>query len=159
MLKLDKVDLKILEALRQDGRMTKTRLAERVNLSPAACWERLNRLEKSKVIASYGARIDMSRLARFTTILVEVTLRSHKQSDFRRFEAAVIREPQIVACDATGGGVDYIMRIVARDIDAYQALIERLLEADIGIDRYTTYVVTKSIKDGDPAGASTQLIA
>ena len=55
------------------------------------------------------------------------------------------REPAIVACDATGGGIDYIMRVVVPDIDAYQRLIDRLLEPAIGIERYYTYIVTKSI--------------
>lgn len=159
MTKLDKIDLRILEALRRDGRMTKLRLAETVHLSPAACWERLARLEKTGIIAGYAARIDVGRLGRFTTVLVEVTLSSHRQADFQRFEAAVQNEPLIVACDATGGGVDYIMRVVAADIEAYQALIDRLLAAEIGIDRYVTYVVTKTIKDGRDAGPLLEAMA
>jgi len=57
-----------------------------------------------------------------------------------------MREPAIVGCDAVGGGVDYVLRIVAADIDAYQRLIDHLLGEDLSIDRYFTYVVTKTIK-------------
>lgn len=145
-MKLDKIDMNIIRTLQADGRMTKLRLAEAVNLSPAACWERLHRLESSGVITGYGARVDIEKFARQTTCLVEVTLKSHQQIDFERFESAVMQEPSIVACDATGGGIDYILRIVSQDIEAYQQLIDRLLSLNLSIDRYFTYVVTKSVK-------------
>jgi Lrp/AsnC family transcriptional regulator, regulator of ectoine-degradation genes len=149
-MKLDKIDLKILAALQRDGRMTKIRLAETVHLSPTACWERLSRLEKSGVITGYTARINTEKLARRTAVLVEITLKSHQQSDFSRFEEAVLQEPAIVSCDATGGGVDYILKVVSEDIDAYQRLIDRLLQLDLGIERYFTYVITKNVKNSDP---------
>ncbi|SCZ11967.1 Lrp/AsnC family transcriptional regulator [Microvirga guangxiensis] len=149
-MKLDKIDLKILAALQSDGRMTKIRLAEAVNLSPTACWERLSRLEKSGVIAGYSARINTDKFVRQTAVLVEIMLRSHQQSDFERFEEVILKEPAIVSCDATGGGVDYILRVVSEDIDAYQRLIDRLLRLELGIERYFTYVVTKNVKASDP---------
>ena len=148
MIKLDRSDLAILAALQRDGRMTKLRLAQEVGMSPTACWDRLRRLEDAGVIAGYEARIDAQRLGRFATLIVEVTLKSHRQADFQRFEAAVRAEPLIVGCDATGGGIDYVLRVVAPDIDAYQRMIDDLLASEIGIDRYFTYVVTKSIKRG-----------
>jgi Lrp/AsnC family transcriptional regulator of ectoine degradation len=149
-MKLDKIDLKILAALQRDGRMTKLRLAEAVNLSPTACWERLSRLEKAGVITGYTARINMDKLVRRTTVLMEIMLKSHQQADFQRFEAAILKEPAIVSCDATGGGVDYILKVVSEDIDAYQRLIDKLLQLDLGIERYFTYVVTKNVKTSDP---------
>jgi Lrp/AsnC family transcriptional regulator of ectoine degradation len=149
-MKLDKIDLKVLAALQRDGRITKIRLAEAVNLSPTACWERLSRLEKSGVIAGYTARINADKLARRTAVLVEIMLRSHQQSDFDHFEEAILKEPAIVSCDATGGGVDYILKIVSEDIDAYQRLIDKLLRLNLGIERYFTYVITKNVKTSDP---------
>jgi Lrp/AsnC family transcriptional regulator, regulator of ectoine-degradation genes len=148
-MKLDKIDLKILAALQIDGRMTKLKLAEAVNLSPTACWERLSRLEKSGVITGYTARINPEKFGRRTTVLVEIMLKSHQQADFQRFETAIMKEPSIISCDATGGGVDYILKVAADDIDAYQRLIDRLLTQELGIDRYFTYIVTKSVKATD----------
>jgi Lrp/AsnC family transcriptional regulator, regulator of ectoine-degradation genes len=147
MLKLDPVDLRILAALQRDGRITKLALAQEVGLSSAACWERLRRLESSGAIAGYTARIDGAKLARFVTILVEITLKSHRQADFARFEAEIRREPAVVSCEAVGGGVDYVMRIVTTDIATYQALIDDWLSRDVGIARYFTYVVTKTVKE------------
>lgn len=145
-MKLDAIDLKIIAALRRDGRMTKLKLAEAANLSPAACWERLRRLEDSGVIKGYTAIVDLEADARRTTVIVEISLKSHQQADFRRFEEAVAREPAIIACDATGGGIDYILRVVVPDIDSYQRLIDRLLAPQIGIERYFSYVVTKTVR-------------
>ncbi|WP_265285094.1 Lrp/AsnC family transcriptional regulator [Verminephrobacter aporrectodeae] len=144
-LKLDAIDLKIVVALRQDGRMTKLKLAETVALSPAACWERLRRLEAAGVIKGYTAIVDLEADAPRAAIIVELSLRSHQQADFRRFEEAIAQEPCIVACDATGGDIDYIMRVVVPDIGSYQRLIDRLLDAQIGIERYFSYVVTKVV--------------
>jgi Lrp/AsnC family transcriptional regulator of ectoine degradation len=103
-------------------------------------------LEEAGVISGFSVGIDAAKIGRFITVLVEIMLKSHRQSDFQRLEAAVRREAAIVGCDAVGGGVDYLLRIVAPDIDAYQRLIDRLLSEDLGIDRYFTYVVTKTIK-------------
>lgn len=146
-VKLDETDLKILAALQREGRMTKVKLAEAVNLSPTPCWERLRRLEQAGVISGYHARVNLGKLTRAILVLVEVTLKRHRQEDFDRFEAAVRATPEIVECHATGGGIDYILKVIAPDVDAYQRLIDRLLVEDVGIDRYFTYIVTKPIKE------------
>lgn len=148
MIKLDSADLRILSVLQRDGRITKLRLAEAVNLSPTACWERFTRLERSGIIVGFRAELDLEKLRPLAHVLVEVMLKSHRQADFHRFEEVMRGEPEIIACDATGGGVDYLLRVATRNIETYQSLIERLLAAEIGIDRYFTYVVTKTIKSG-----------
>lgn len=66
--------------------------------------------------------------------------------------------PEIVRCDAIGGGIDYLLMVAARDMAGYQVLINRLLEADIGVSRYFTYVITKTVKH-DPAGLAALLLA
>lgn len=144
--KLDAIDVKILAALQREGRMTKTALAETVSLSPTPCWERLKRLEKAGYIKGYRAELALEKLGAVTTVLVEVTLKQHRYEDFARFEQAIHGLDEIVECQATGGGIDYFLKVVAPDIDAYQRLIDRLLIADIGIDRYFTYVVTRPVK-------------
>lgn len=146
-MKLDEIDIRILAVLQREGRITKLKLAEKVNLSATPCWERLRRLEKNGVIAGYHARIDLARLARFTLVLTEITLHRHQQADFQRFEQSMRETPEVLECYATGGGIDYLVKVVARDVDHYQRLIDGLLTSDIGIDRYFTYIVTKPIKE------------
>lgn len=146
-VKLDAIDLKILETLQREGRITKTALAERVNLSPTPCWERLKRLEAKGVITGYHAEISLKVLTPSTSVLTEITLKQHTQAAFLRFEAAIQTVPEVVNCWALGGGIDYLLEVVTRDVDAYQRLVDRLLTDDIGIDRYFTYIVTKTVKE------------
>src|SRR5690606_37553145 len=149
-IKLDSIDLRILSEIQKEGRITKLALAERVGLSPTPAWMRLKRLEDAGVISGYHARVALKLIAPVTTVFVEVSLGAHRQADFDRFERAVRDIPEIVSCWSIGGGVDYLMRFVTKDIDAYQRLIDDLLARHVGIDRYFTYIVTKTVKD-EPA--------
>ena len=144
--RLDAFDVRILAVLQRNGRITKIRLAEEIGLSPSPCWERMRRLEACGLIRGYHADIELDRLLNTATIFVEVTLRSHTADDFGRFERAIDEVPEVVDCYATGGGIDYLMRLITLDIDHYQRVIDGLLLAEIGIDRYFTYIVTKQVK-------------
>lgn len=146
-LKLDGRDLKILSILQREGRMPKATLAERVNLTPTPCWERLKRLEDAGVIESYGARISLRSFGALTMVFVQIELESHQVEDFARFEDAVGAVDEITECWAVGGGIDYMIKVITRDLETYQALIETLLAAQIGIKRYYSYVVTAPVKD------------
>ena len=145
-MKLDRIDLKILETLQRDGRITKQRLADRVGLSPSACFERLRRLEAAGYLQGIHAALDLDRIARNVVVLVEVELAVHSTAAFDRFEQAVDAVDEVLDCWSVGGRTDYFLRVVARDIAHYQAVIDRLLDADIGISRYQSYVVTKHAK-------------
>ena len=146
-MKLDAIDLRILDAIQRDGRITKLALAEKAGLSPTPCWMRLQKLEKAGVVSGYHAHLNLRKVAPVATVLMEVTLANHRQADFERFERAVATIPEIVACWSVGGGVDYVLKIMAADIDGYQRLVDGLLDREIGIERYFTYIVTKTIKE------------
>lgn len=145
-MRLDARDLDILRILSREGRITKSALAERVGLSPTPCWERLKKLEKSGIIDSYRAEINLRRIGPNVSIFVTAELADHTAASFRAFEAAIQGYDEVVACWALGGGFDYILQVVTRDIDAYQRLIDDMLEARIGLARYFTYIVTKPVK-------------
>ncbi len=147
LIYLDPTDLRILTEIQRDGRITKLALAEKVGLSPTPCWTRLKRLEQRGIIVGYSARLALRQVAPWVLVLVELTLRNHRQSDFDRFEKVVREVPEIMTCWAVGGGVDYVLKTIAKDVNAYQILIDSLLARDIGIDRYFTYIVTKVVKD------------
>lgn len=145
--KLDAIDVRILSVIQREGRITKLALAERVGLSATPCWNRLKRLEEAGIIRDYRARISLARLGKPASVFMEATLSNHRQADFDRFERAIREIPEVIGCWAVGGGIDYLLLIVARDIDAYQRLVDDMLAREIGIARYFTYVVTKAIKD------------
>jgi Lrp/AsnC family transcriptional regulator of ectoine degradation len=146
-MKLDAIDIRILEAVQADGRITKLALAEKVGLSPTPCWLRLRKLEKAGIITSYHARIATRQIAPLASVMVEITLANHRQADFDRFERIISTIPEITCCWSVGGGVDYILKIVTADIDTYQRLIDSLLDRQLGIERYFTYIVTKTVKE------------
>jgi Lrp/AsnC family transcriptional regulator of ectoine degradation len=146
-LKLDARDIKILSILQREGRIPKAALAERVNLSATPCWERLRRLEDAGIIESYGAQVSLAAFGPVTVVFVQVEIESHRHEDFTRFEEAIRTTPEIVECWAIGGGMDYMCKIVVRHLTDYQALIEALLDRQIGIKRYYTYVVTSPVKN------------
>ena len=98
------------------------------------------------MIESYRANINLRKLGPHVTIFVAAELNDHTAASFQTFEAAMQRYDEVTACWALGGGFDYILQIVTRDIDAYQRLIDAMLDARIGLARYFTYVVTKPVK-------------
>jgi Lrp/AsnC family transcriptional regulator, regulator of ectoine-degradation genes len=145
--RLDARDIRILSILQREGRISKTALAERVNLSSTPCWERLRRLEQAGIIESYGAQISLKAFGPVTIVFVEVSIENHRREDFERFENAIAQVPEIVECWALGGGIDYLCKVVVRNLADYQELIEGLLVQQIGIQRYFTYVVTAPVKN------------
>lgn len=148
MLKLDDRDVKILSILAREGRISKAELAKRVNLSAAPAWERMKRLEEAGLITGYHAAVALKKLAPHLVVFLAAELESHRAQDFQAFERAIARLDEVVACWAVGGGFDYILQVVTRDIDSYQRLVDHLLEAKAGLSRYFTYVVTKPVKQG-----------
>ncbi len=147
MPKLDRFDLVILEALQRDGRMTRVKLSKEVGLSPTPCHERVKRLEQCRFIKSYHAEVDINRLMKVSFVYVTVTLGSHRSADFTIFERNIKTYPEVLECHALGGGIDYIMKVVAHNISVYQEFMEKLLESNIGINQYFTHFVTKPVKE------------
>jgi Lrp/AsnC family transcriptional regulator of ectoine degradation len=145
-MKLDEIDLKILIALQEDGRITKTKLAEKVHLSVSPCHERLKRLEQAGYIEGYFAKIDIDRIVANSLVLVQIHLKQHRSEDFSKFEEAILATPEVVECHALGGGVDYILKMIVNNIHHYQQKIEFLLNSELNIDRYYTHIVTKPVK-------------
>ena len=147
---LDAIDIRILGAVQRHGQLSKTRLAEIVNLSPSPCWARLDKLKAAGLIRGYGAEIALEKIADFTRVIVTVSLTHHRRTDFDRFEAHIAKLDEITDCVATGGGMDYIMTIYVRNVAAFEAMMADLLDSDIEIDRYTTYFTTRTIKRTPP---------
>ncbi len=147
---LDAIDIRILSAVQNHGRLSKTRLAEIVNLSPTPCWARFNRLKTAGLIRGYHADIALGSIAGLTQVVVTVSLTHHRKSDFDRFEAHIRKLDEVTECIATGGGTDYVLKILSPSLADFQCLMESLLAAELEIDRYMTYIVTREIKSGPP---------
>jgi len=142
--KLDRLDLRILAHLQTHGRMTNVELAEAVGLSASPCLLRVKRLEKSGYIAGYGAFLNLEKLGDVLTVFTEITLSNHRRDDFVRFETSIATVDQIMECHLISGGYDYLLRFVTRGVNHYQSIIDDLLNRNIGIEKYFSYMVIKS---------------
>jgi DNA-binding Lrp family transcriptional regulator len=142
--KLDRIDIKILAELQRNGRITNTALAEAVGLSQSPCLQRLKRLEAKGYILGYGAQIDIGKLADAITVFTEVTLSDHRREDFAKFETGISGFPEVAECHSISGGYDYLLKFICRSVSHYQATIERILDARIGIEKYFSYIVIRS---------------
>jgi Lrp/AsnC family transcriptional regulator of ectoine degradation len=147
---LDATDIRILSAIQQHGQLSKTKLAEIANISATPCLARLNRLKAAGFIRGYHADIALELVAHFTKVVVTISLTHHRKADFDRFEAFIANIDEITDCVATGGGMDYVMETITPDLAAFQSLMETMLTAELGIDRYMTYIATRRVKSGRP---------
>lgn len=144
---LDRLDIKILEHLQREGRCSNVELAEAVGLSQSPCLMRTKRLQDIGVIRGYGADIALEKLGSHVIVFSEVTISSHRPHDFRKFEAGAGKYHEIVECYNVSGGYDYLLKIVAPSIAYFQALMDRLLEDDIGIEKFASRIVLRQPLD------------
>lgn len=142
--KLDRIDVRILAELQKNGRITNVELAEAVNLSPSPCLSRVKKLQSAGYISGFSAQINSAKIGATMTVFTEVTLRNHRQIDFARFQQAVERIEACVECHLISGGYDYLLKFVTARIGDYQSIMEGLLDKDLGIDKYFSFVVLKS---------------
>ncbi len=142
--KLDKIDINILVHLQKDGQLTNVQLAQKVGLSPSPCLQRVKRLEQAGYITGYGARINLAKLTETITVFTEVTLSDHRRNDFVKFESSIRNVEELIECHLLSGGYDYLLRFVARSVNHYQEIIEDLIDRNIGIEKYFSYIVLKT---------------
>ena len=140
---IDRFDLKILVHLQRDGRCSNVELADAVGLSQSPCLVRTKRLQQLGVIRSYGADVALEKLGEHVIVFSEVTISSHRRHDFRKFEEAAARHPEIVECYNLSGGYDYLLKVVAPSVARFQELMERMLESDIGIEKFNSRIVLR----------------
>jgi DNA-binding Lrp family transcriptional regulator len=147
---VDQIDRAILAELQADGRLTVTELADRVRLTPGPCHRRLRELERSGVITGYHALVDPAAVGLGFEALVQVTLERGDAGTVTAFEAAVADLPQVRHAERLFGDPDYLLRVVARDLDSYAALRDQKLATLPGLHRLTSTIVMKRIVENRP---------
>lgn len=158
MVELDSRDIEILKVLQEEGRITNRDLAARVGLSPSTCLVRVRRLEKSRVIRSYHARLDLSRIAPSIQCIALVKLSHHGSGVFQKFSSAARRLPEVVECLMLSGHYDFMVKVVCTDIARYNALNDRLLSLGVGVDSISSYVVMEESKPHAGAALDTLIV-
>jgi DNA-binding Lrp family transcriptional regulator len=145
-LKVDQLNLSILEALQENGRMSNQDLAERVALSPSACLMRVRRLEAEGLIRRYLADLDLDRLEHVLEAFIEVTLGNHDRTELTRFERAMREHPHVVTCHRVSGQFDNLVQVVARDMQQLKEIADDLLSGGLGVTKIATIPVMERVK-------------
>jgi DNA-binding Lrp family transcriptional regulator len=147
---MDEINRKILAELQQDGRLTVTELADRVRLTPAPCHRRLRELERAGVITGYRAVLDPAAVGLGFEALVSVTMDREDADTIAAFEAALVAVPEIRHAERLFGDPDYLLRVVAVDLNDYATLRDQKLAMLPGVQRITSTIVMRRIVDNRP---------
>lgn len=147
---MDAMDRKILAELQMDGRLTVTELAARVRLSVSPCHRRLRDLERAGAIRGYRAIVDPAAVGLTFEALVFATLRWEDASTVTDFEQAVAAVPHVIQAQRLFGEPDYLLRVAAADLSAFQQLYDGRLATLPGVQRLTSTLVMKQVVQDRP---------
>lgn len=142
----DSYSLRILQELQRDARQTVQQIAEAVGLSSTPCWKRIKDMEAAGIITGYTALVDREKVGLNLLVVVEVNLGQHSEDTVQQFERAVAATPQIVRCLSTTGQADYLLTVMARDIQHYEQFLQRSLFRLPGVTHVRSSIVLREVK-------------
>jgi Lrp/AsnC family transcriptional regulator, leucine-responsive regulatory protein len=143
---LDKIDRKILSALRQDGRLTIAQLAEQVGLSSSPCWTRLKRLESLKIIEGYTANINPKAIGINELFFIEITLERHDDEILDQFSEALANMPEVVEAHLVTGDYDYLVKVAVKNSEHYERFLRKNLYSMKGVRHTRSIFALRPLK-------------
>ncbi len=143
---MDDIDLRILDRLQADARITNVALAEAVHLSPAPCLRRVRELESAGVIRGYATLLAPDALGLEVSVFISVSLERQVESALKSFEATIDACPEVMECYLMTGDSDYLLRVVARDLKSLQAFITDRLASIPGVASIRSSIAIKQVK-------------
>lgn len=143
---LDASDLRILTVLQKDGRLTNQALSAEVGMSPSPCWRRVRQLEESGVIQSYRAVLGRKEIGLGVSAFIRVKIDSHSEAEAEAFTKEVTALAEVVACYSIAGDADFLLQVVARDLDAYSDFAMNVVRRLPRIKEMQTTFVLKEVK-------------
>jgi len=149
MTRIDKVDADILTRLQGDGRLSNARLAEQVGLSETPCWRRLKRLEDDGVIEGYQAVVNRRALGLGVMAFVQLTCSQHDEQTTAAFQKAIETSPQVLSCHNTTGDADFLLQVVAEDLDDYSRFVERVIRRLPGVTSIKSSLSLRELKSSN----------
>lgn len=147
---LDETDLAILSILQQDATLTTKEMAAQLNLTTTPVFERIKRLEREGYIRRYAALLDRRKIGLQMLVFCEVSLKEHNRDFLLRFEQQITAIPQVIECHHITGAFDYLLKVVARDMDDYQDFIKEKLAVLENIGRVQSHFVMLEVKETAP---------
>ncbi|EEE43246.1 Lrp/AsnC family transcriptional regulator [Roseibium alexandrii] len=142
--KFDQIDRALLRALQRDARLSQRELAEEVGLSQNACWRRLKILYESGLIEGHTIRLDPAQLGLNLTVFVMIRTRHHSKEWLETFRSEVTRIPNVIDFYRLAGDYDYMLKVVAEDMNAFDQVYQRLIDK-VDLDTVTSYMTMEAI--------------
>ncbi len=146
---LDRIDLKILQALQEDAHIKNRDLADHVALSASACLRRVKDLEERGLITGYRAHVAIDRIRTVTIVIAQLSFGLHSTQQFSAFDDWVTRTPEVVESVRISGHYDYMLRVVVSDIHEWKRIMREMTDADFGIEKIVTSFLMESMKSFD----------
>jgi Lrp/AsnC family leucine-responsive transcriptional regulator len=143
---VDQIDLKIMEVLQKDARITNQALADRVALSPSACLRRVRDLETRGLISAYRAQIQVDRMRSVMVVMAHITFSLHTIKNLHEFDACIENIPEIVESYRVSGNVDYILRVVVPDMHAWKRIMTVLVNGGFGVEKIVSHFLMDQVK-------------
>lgn len=144
---LDRLDIRILSVLQEDATLSAAEIAERVGTATATCWRRMQKLERDGLVRARVALLDRERLGMNLMVFAHVKLANHGRDSLARFEQAVRGYPEVLECYTLLGETDFLLRIVTRDIKAYEAFFLDHLSRIAGVQSVSSSIALSIIKE------------
>ncbi len=148
---LDRIDRKILSALRGNGRLTVAQLAEEVGLSSSPCWTRLKRLETLKIIEGYTVNVNQKAIGIHEVFFIEITLERHDDEMLENFSEALADIPEVVEAHLVTGDYDYLVKVAVKDADHYERFLRKKLYSIKGIRHTRSTFALRPLKSANTA--------
>ena len=145
-LSLDRTDKALLSALQGNARLTVAELSERVSLTTSPCWRRVKMLEDSGLITGYQAIISPKELGYGVTAFVSLMMASHSRETARSFEQRLLEIPEIVACHNISGRYDFLLEVVAKDLESFGEFTREVLQTLPAVKEIYSSFSFKSVK-------------
>jgi DNA-binding Lrp family transcriptional regulator len=145
-VELDSVDRSMLRLLQDDASMSNAALGEKLSLSVTPCWRRRKRLEDAGVITGYQTTIDRRTVGMNLFAFVHLVFNMHSDKTADNFEAVIRNRPEVLSCHKITGQADYILQVVATDLDAYGEFVERVLRRQAGIASIQSSLSLREVK-------------
>ena len=147
MMSLDRTDIKILDILQKDGRISNIKLAEAVNLSPTAALARVQKLSKDGFILGYEAKLNPELLNSSFVVFVEILLDKTTPNVLEEFSDAILQHPEIVECHMISGGFDFVVKIRCANMEEFRKISGQILWQLPGVKETRSYPVMEVIKE------------
>src|SRR5690606_19031612 len=147
ILRLDRYDLAILNALQRDGRMTWLELAERVNLSATACQRRVRSLQERQVIRHFTVALDFAQLGYGVHAFLSVNVDRRNVGLANEFRRTIASYPEVLACYMLSGSVDFLLDVVAPDLQGYGRFVEERILSLPGVKDASSAIVLDAVKE------------